>query len=104
SSVGAYSPGPRGELVDESWPTDGTAALAYSWQKAYAERLLDRFERDRPAMRVVRMRPALVMQRAAGDEVKRYFVGPFVPGAVIQPSPLLAVLHRGPLQLQAVHT
>ena len=103
SSVGAYSAGPRDRLVDESWPTDGTARLAYSWQKAYVERLLDRFERDNPTARVVRMRPALIMQRMAGHEVKDYFLGPLVPPFLLQPGPLLAALRFGPLQLQAVH-
>jgi nucleoside-diphosphate-sugar epimerase len=103
SSVGAYSAGPRDHLVDESWPTNGTARLAYAWQKAYVERLLDRFERDCGDTRVVRMRPALVMQRPAGHEVKRYFLGPLVPRFVLQPRPLVAGLHFGPLQLQAVH-
>jgi len=36
SSVGAYSPGPRDQAVDEHWPTGGNAVLAYSWQKSYA--------------------------------------------------------------------
>src|SRR4051812_16986541 len=48
SSVGAYSPAPRDHRIDESWPTDGTARLAYSWQKAYVERLVDRFETEHP--------------------------------------------------------
>jgi nucleoside-diphosphate-sugar epimerase len=103
SSVGAYSPGPRDHEVDESWPTGGSGVLAYSWQKAYAERLLDRFERDLPDVRVVRLRPALVMQRAAGHEVRRYFVGSLVPPVVVRPGPVLAALQRGPIRLQAVH-
>ena len=86
SSVGAYSPGPRDQAVDEHWPTGGNAVLAYSWQKAYAERLLDRFERDRPSVRVVRLRPALVMQRSAGREVKHYFLGRLLPNPVVQPA------------------
>ena len=102
SSVGAYSPGPRDQPVDESWPTAGNAVLAYSWQKAYVERLLDRFERDRPGVRVIRLRPALVMQRAAGHEVKGYFLGRLVPSPVVRPA-LLAVLDHGPIRLQAVH-
>jgi UDP-glucose 4-epimerase len=103
SSVGTYSPAPRDHLVDESWPTDGTAILAYSWQKAYAERLLDSFEADRPRCRVVRMRPALVMQRPAGTEVARYFLGPLVPRAAVVPGPVVEALGRGPIRLQAVH-
>jgi UDP-glucose 4-epimerase len=103
SSVGTYSAGPRDRLVDESWPTDGTARLAYSWQKAYVERLLDRFERDQPGTRVVRMRPALIMQRQAGREVKEYFLGPLVPRFLLQPRPLVTAIGLGPLQVQAVH-
>ena len=48
SSVGAYSPGPKDRLVDESWPTDGIPTSFYSRHKAETERLLDRFEARAP--------------------------------------------------------
>ncbi len=44
SSVGAYSPGPKDQPVDESWPTDGVASSFYSRHKVAVERNLDRFE------------------------------------------------------------
>jgi UDP-glucose 4-epimerase len=57
SSVGAYSPGPKDRAVDESWPTGGIATSFYSRHKAETERMLDRLEREQPALRVVRLRP-----------------------------------------------
>jgi UDP-glucose 4-epimerase len=44
SSVGAYSPGPKTESVDEEWPTDGIESSFYSRHKADVERILDSFE------------------------------------------------------------
>src|SRR5919202_141227 len=63
SSVGAYSPGPKNRLVDESWPTNGIRTSYYSRQKAEVERILDRFEREQGEIRVVRIRPALIFKR-----------------------------------------
>ena len=48
SSVGAYSPGPKDRLVDESWPTDGIRSSFYSRHKVAVERQLDRLEREQP--------------------------------------------------------
>ena len=45
SSVGVYSPGPKAQPVDESWPTNGIATSLYSTQKAKVERLLDEHRR-----------------------------------------------------------
>ncbi|MBW4041871.1 MAG: NAD-dependent epimerase/dehydratase family protein [Acidobacteria bacterium] len=79
SSVGAYSPGPKRRRVDERWPTGGIATSHYSRHKAVVERMLDRFEEQHPAIVVTRMRPGLVMQDAAGEELRRLFAGPLVP-------------------------
>src|SRR3954449_7762471 len=54
SSVAAYRPGPRRCRVAEGWPVSGVPGSAYSRQKAALERLLDRFEADRPATVVAR--------------------------------------------------
>jgi UDP-glucose 4-epimerase len=48
SSVGAYSPGPKDSLVDESWPTVGIASSFYSRHKSTVERDLDRLEAENP--------------------------------------------------------
>ena len=79
SSVGAYSPGPKDRRVDESWPTDGIRSSFYSRHKAAVERLLDAFERDRPEVRVVRLRPALIFKREAASGIRRLFTGPLCP-------------------------
>ena len=83
SSVGAYSPGPKDRRVDESWPTHGVPTSAYSRQKAYVERMLDSFEVEHPAVRVVRMRPGLLLKGDAASEVLRLFLGPFIPPALL---------------------
>lgn len=104
SSVGAYSPAPAGQLVDETWPTHGIASSAYSVAKAYTERLLDRVEAASPGTRVVRMRPALVVQRRAAAHVRRLFVGGLVPDAAFGAVRHLPALPHVPgLAVQLVH-
>ena len=109
SSVGAYSPGPADQgrpdhPVDESWPTHGWPTAAYCMEKAYLERVLDRFERDHPELRVVRMRPAFIFKRQAATEQRRLFAGPLLPHPLVRPR-LMPVL-PGPagLRFQALHS
>ncbi|MEK8108584.1 NAD-dependent epimerase/dehydratase family protein [Micromonospora sp. M12] len=73
SSVGTYAPGPKDHPISERWPTTGVPGSSYSQHKAEVEALLDGVERDHPTLRVVRMRPGLIFQRAAGAEITRYF-------------------------------
>ncbi|GGX30240.1 SDR family oxidoreductase [Streptomyces lomondensis] len=104
SSVGAYSPGPKDEAVDESWPTHGWPDAAYCREKAYLERALDTFERDHPETRVVRMRPAFLFKRESASEQRRIFGGRFLPGPLARPE-LLPFLPDIPgLRVQALHT
>jgi nucleoside-diphosphate-sugar epimerase len=79
SSIGAYSAGPKGPRIDESWPTDGISSSHYGREKAAIERLLDRFENRNPDVVVTRIRPGLVMHDEAALEVTRYFLGPLIP-------------------------
>jgi nucleoside-diphosphate-sugar epimerase len=102
SSVGAYSPGPKDRAVDERWPTEGIPTSLYSRQKAAVERALDAFERERPAVRVVRLRKALVFKREAASEVRRLFLGPFVPRFVLRRPLVVPAPER--LRFQAVHS
>src|SRR3954453_17606069 len=104
SSVGAYSPGPKDRSVDESWPTDGVATLSYSREKAYVERLLDRFELDALATRVLRVRPALVFKREAGAEIRRLFLGPLAPTPLMDKRLIPIVPDIPNLRFQAVHS
>ncbi|MFZ0088523.1 MAG: NAD-dependent epimerase/dehydratase family protein [Solirubrobacteraceae bacterium] len=104
SSVGAYSPGPKDRLVDESWPTNGIATSFYSRHKAAVERDLDRLEAEHPALRIVRLRPGLIFQRQAATEIRRLFAGPLLPGALLRSrfAPVSPAVDR--LRFQAVHS
>jgi nucleoside-diphosphate-sugar epimerase len=103
SSVGAYSPGPKDRRVDEAWPTHGVTTSSYSRDKAYQERLLDLFERDHPQVRVVRLRPALTFKKEAASEIRRYFLGPLVPGSLARADTIPVVPKVKRLRTQAVH-
>jgi UDP-glucose 4-epimerase len=104
SSVGAYSPGPKDRRVDESWPTTGIESSFYSRHKAEVERLLDRFEREAPEVRVVRLRPALIFKREAASGIRRLFAGPFLPSPLVRRALIPAVPRTERLCFQAVHS
>jgi UDP-glucose 4-epimerase len=102
SSVGAYSPGPKDERVDESWPTGGIPTSFYSVHKAEVERLLDAFERDHRNVRVVRLRPGLIFKRESASGQRRLFLGPLVPRVVARAVKVVPDMPR--LVFQAVHS
>jgi nucleoside-diphosphate-sugar epimerase len=104
SSIGVYSPGPKNDPVDESWPRDGVKSSFYSRHKAASERILDVVEAANPQLRVVRLRPALIFKREAAPEIRRLFAGPLLPGRLAHPRlvPVLPLPRR--LILQCVHS
>lgn len=104
SSVGAYSPGPKDRRVDEGWPTSGISTSFYSRHKAAVERILDGFEAANPEMRVIRFRPGLVFKREAATQIRRLFVGPFLPSALVRRMFVPVVPDIGRLRFQAVHS
>ncbi len=104
SSVGAYSPGPKGVPVDESWPTNGVPTSSYSVQKAYVERSMDRYCLEHPDVRFVRMRPGLVFSRDAAGDVRRYFLGGLVPTRLLAPPMIKFLPAVAGLSLQIVHS
>ncbi|TDC88219.1 NAD-dependent epimerase/dehydratase family protein [Saccharopolyspora aridisoli] len=104
SSVGAYSPGPAGRSVDETWPTHGWPAAAYSREKAYLERFLDAFERQHPDIRVVRMRTAFCFKPESAEQQRRLFIGPFLPNKLAHPELLPVLPLPTGLRFQAVHS
>ena len=104
SSVGAYSAGPKGRYVDESWPTHGVPTSAYSRHKAYVERMLDTFEAEHPEIRTVRMRPGLLLKGDAASEVLRLFLGPFVPPTVLGRRLLPVFPNASRLRFQVAHS
>ena len=103
SSVGAYSPSAPGQLVDESWPTDGTPESTYSWQKALEERILDVLAERCPTCRVVRVRPALIFKRDAARHVRNLFVGHLVPLRLLPVEAVARTVTHLPLSFQVVH-
>ncbi len=104
SSVGAYSPGPKDRAVDESWPTDGIESSFYASHKAEVERLLDSFEQEFPDVRWVRLRPGLIFKAEAAEEIRRYFIGPFLPSPLVRRSLIPVVPDVERLRFQAVHS
>src|SRR5919199_107558 len=104
SSIGAYSAGPKDRRVDESWPTEGIETSFYSVHKAATERMLDDLEGEFPALRVVRLRKALVFKRDAAEDIRRYFIGPFVPTSLVRPGLIPVVPDVERLVFQAVHS
>jgi UDP-glucose 4-epimerase len=104
SSIGVYSPGPKGDPVDESWPRHGVPTSFYSRHKAATERMLDTLEAAHPDLRVVRLRPALIFKREAAPEIRRLFAGPLLPNRLAHPRliPILPLPRR--MVLQCVHT
>lgn len=104
SSVATYSPGPKDPPVDESWPTHGIPGSIYAQQKSYVERLLDGLERARPQMRVVRLRPSLVVRREAAAGVRHLFLGPFVPSILLRHRAVPLIPDVPDLRFQVVHS
>lgn len=102
SSVGVYAPGHGLDPVDESWPIGGVPGSWYGEQKTEAERRLDAIEAEFPGLRVVRLRPALIMKHDAAEGVRRLFLGPFVPPFLFRRLPFVPDIPG--LKLQVVHS
>ncbi len=105
SSLGAYARGPGGGArLTEDHPTTGITSSAYSRHKAECEARLDAFQSEHPDVRVVRLRPGVILSRPVASSIARYFLGPFLPQSVVRAS-LLPVVPAVPgLALQAVHS
>ena len=104
SSVGTYAAGPKDRRVDEGWPATGIPASFYSRHKAEVEALLDRFERERPDTRVVRLRPGLIFKREAASGIRRLFAGPLLPTSLVRRELVPVVPDIPGLRFQAVHS
>jgi UDP-glucose 4-epimerase len=104
SSIGAYSPGPKHDVVGESWPRGGIPTNYYCREKAEVERRLDDFERAWPEIRVVRLRPTFIFKREAASQQRRLFIGPFLPQVLVRRSLVPVVPDVPGLRFQAVHS
>ena len=103
SSIGVYSRGPK-QRVDERWPHEGIPSSWYSRHKAEMERRLDSFEAEHREVRVVRLRPGLIMKRESAEEVRRLFLGPFLPSRLAKPGRLPVLPHVPGAVVQLVHS
>ena len=102
SSVGAYRAADRpGQYVDESWPATGIPTSLYSRHKAEAERVLDELEGRSGRVVVTRIRPGLVLQRAAGGALARYGLPGYLPAVALRLLPVVPVGRR--LVIPVVH-
>ena len=102
SSIGAYSPRTDDSLVEEDYPTGGISGSTYSAHKAAVERILDGVVLENPALRVVRLRPALVFKHGVGTEIHRLFIGGLVPRRFLVPGRIPFV--PDDLRFQCVHS
>ena len=92
----------QGTRGGRSWPTHGIETSFYSRHKAEVESLLDEFEHGEPGVRVIRMRPALIFKRDAATEIRRLFLGPFVPRSAFSRRVIAGIPDIGALRFQAV--
>ncbi|MCP3804719.1 NAD-dependent epimerase/dehydratase family protein [Allokutzneria sp. A3M-2-11 16] len=97
SSVAAYKPADRWAMVDEDWPLGGVKGSAYSRHKAEAEALF-----AGSGLRFACVRPASVVQRAAGTELRRWLLSSLFPLSLLKKRWLPLPLWPG-LRLQLVH-
>jgi UDP-glucose 4-epimerase len=104
SSVGVYSAGPKDRRVDESWAREGVQTSFYGRHKAEVEMILDEFERNNPHVRVVRMRPGLIFKKEAASEIRRLFLGPFLPNPLLRPRLIPFIPDVPNLRFQVVHS
>jgi nucleoside-diphosphate-sugar epimerase len=104
SSVGVYARGPKDRRVGEDWPATGIPTSFYARHKAEVERRLDRFEREHPDVRVVRLRPGLIFKREAAAGIRRLFAGPLLPSALVRRRLIPVVPDHPRLRFQAVHS
>jgi nucleoside-diphosphate-sugar epimerase len=104
SSVGTYAPGPKDRAVDEGWPATGISSSFYSRHKAQVERLMDGFEAAHPGIRWARLRPGLIFKREAASQIRRLFVGPFLPNRLVRRGLIPVVPSVRDLRFQAVHS
>ncbi len=103
SSLGVYAPGPKQAYVTEDWPATGVIGSSYSRHKVLVEGLLDQVAADHPALRVVRLRPGLIFQRASATEIGRYFAGPLLPARLLRFGRIPLIPSNPRLRVQAVH-
>ena len=106
SSIGAYAPRPAGDpvanAVAEDHPVTGIPSSQYSRHKAWVEQALPGL-RNAGGVPLAVLRPGLVFQRGAGQEVARYFLGNLVPRVLLRRRAVPVLPVPSDLVVQAVH-
>src|SRR3954469_6922114 len=82
----------------------GIPDASYSRQKATVETMLDVVENARPDIRIVRMRPSLILKRSQAAEATRFFLGRLVPRTLLRPERLRIIPDVAGLRFQVTHT
>lgn len=104
SSIGAYSPGPKDRRVGEDWPVNGISTSFYSRHKAEVESLLDEVEARSPSIRVVRLRPGIILKAGASCGIRRLFMGPLMPTTLVKPGRIPVMPNLKGVRTQFVHS
>ena len=103
SSAWVYAPARAGERVDEAWTTSGANSSRRACLAVDSELLLDGLETDHPLIRVVRLRPAMIVCPSAPKSrwrinlLKRLWV----VANTLRQGPLLPNVE--PLSIQCIH-
>ncbi|QCQ91332.1 NAD-dependent epimerase/dehydratase family protein [Rhodococcus sp. SGAir0479] len=101
SSSAVYSPGSYGRPVDESWPTTGVQSSVYSQDKVAAERTIAAHVASGAGPAVTVLRPGLIGQYQAGNQLLHYILPDWVPAGVLRLAPLVVIDKK--LCIPAVH-
>lgn len=101
SSSAVYSPGSYGRPVDESWPTAGVETSVYSQDKVAAERAIAAHVAAGAAPAVTVLRPGLIGQYQAGNQLLHYILPDWVPTRALRFAPLVVLDKK--LCIPAVH-
>ncbi len=94
SSAAIYRPDPaRRAPIAEDHPRGALPGFAYAEDKLAVEEILDRLERSVPALRIVRLRPTLILGPHAQPFLKRLVRAPWYP-RLPAPPPRLQCVHE----------
>jgi UDP-glucose 4-epimerase len=104
SSIGAYSPGPKDRRVGEDWPVNGIGTSFYSRHKAEVESLLDEVQARSASVRVVRLRPGIILKAGASCGIRRLFMGPLMPTTLAKPGRIPVMPNLKGVRTQFVHS
>lgn len=104
SAAAAYAPADGDAAVTEAAAIGGVPTSSFSRHKAAVEVVLDHFEAHHPHLRVVRLRPGVILKREAAGTVRSAFLGPLLPTRALRGGRLPLIPDVRGARLQAVHS